>query len=104
MITPGFSSPLALRGPIAPIDVAKAEIFQEGGALAAFSRLRREAPISGYGIHACAGARLGELQVRILWEEMLKRDARFVLTGPPERTASTFVNGYNAVPVSLSFD
>lgn len=57
----------------------------------------------GHGIHHCLGARLGELQVRVLWEAMLERNAQFDLDGEPVRTAATFINGYESMPVRLSF-
>jgi len=56
----------------------------------------------GYGIHRCIGARLAELQIAILLEEMAARRMRATVTGPPERIAACFVNGYRKLPVSLS--
>jgi cytochrome P450 len=42
----------------------------------------------GAGIHRCVGDRLAEQQLRILWEEILQRDLRFEITGPPQRLSS----------------
>ena len=53
----------------------------------------------GFGIHRCMGNRVGEMQLRILWEEILKRFDRIEMTGEPERVLSNFVMGYSNVPV-----
>jgi len=55
----------------------------------------------GFGIHRCMGNRLAELQLRILWEEILKRYERVEVVGEPTRTASSFVHGFTAMPVKL---
>jgi cytochrome P450 len=55
----------------------------------------------GFGIHRCMGNRVGEMQLRILWEEILKRFERVELVGTPVRVASNFVLGYSDVPVVL---
>ena len=56
----------------------------------------------GYGIHRCVGARLAELQIRILLEEMAKRRLRPNVIGEPERVAGCFVHGYKKMQVELS--
>jgi len=56
----------------------------------------------GYGVHFCMGSRLAELQLRILWEEILARFERVEVTGEPERTFSPFVNGYQTLPVKVT--
>jgi len=56
----------------------------------------------GYGIHFCMGSRLAELQLRILWEEILQRFERITVTEEPDRTFSSFVNGYTHLPVTLT--
>ncbi|WP_299322981.1 cytochrome P450 [Parasphingopyxis sp.] len=56
----------------------------------------------GYGIHRCVGARLAELQLRILLEEMAARRLRPNVIGEPERVSSCFVNGYRSMQVELS--
>jgi len=53
----------------------------------------------GFGIHRCMGNRLAELQLKILWEEILKRFDRIEVLGEPQRTVSSFVHGYTALPV-----
>jgi len=55
----------------------------------------------GYGVHFCMGSRLAELQLRILWEEILTRFERIELQDEPERTFSSFVNGYAKLPVQV---
>ena len=45
------------------------------------------------------GNRVGEMQLRILWEEILKRFDKIELVGEPERVLSNFVMGYTNVPV-----
>ncbi len=55
----------------------------------------------GAGIHRCIGARLAELQVRILWEGILKRFPRIEVVHPPVRTFSTFIHGYTQLHVRI---
>ncbi|RIA37712.1 cytochrome P450 [Hephaestia caeni] len=56
----------------------------------------------GHGIHRCVGARLAELQVTILLEEMAKRRLRVNVIGAPTRVSACFVHGYRKLPVELS--
>ena len=56
----------------------------------------------GYGIHRCIGNRLAELQLRILWEELLKRFDKIEVVGEPERVQSNAVRGYSKLPVKLT--
>jgi cytochrome P450 len=56
----------------------------------------------GYGIHRCVGARLAELQIRILLEEMAKRRLRPNVVAEPVRVAGCFVHGYRSMDVELS--
>ncbi len=55
----------------------------------------------GFGIHRCVGNRLAELQLKILWEEILKRFSVIEPAGEPERTFSNFVHGFTALPVRI---
>lgn len=55
----------------------------------------------GFGIHRCVGNRLAELQLRIVWEEILKRWRFVEVVGEPRRVLSSFVNGYETLPVRL---
>ena len=53
----------------------------------------------GFGIHRCFGNRLAELQLQILWDEMLKRFSRIEVIGEPRRNISSFVKGYTQMKV-----
>jgi cytochrome P450 len=55
----------------------------------------------GFGIHRCVGNRLAELQLTIIWEEILKRFPSVELAGEPTRTHSVFVKGYETLPVVI---
>ena len=55
----------------------------------------------GFGIHRCVGNRLAELQLKIIWEEILKRFSQVEVTGEPTRVLSSFVRGYERLPVRL---
>lgn len=55
----------------------------------------------GFGIHRCVGNRLAELQLKILWEEMLPRFPVIELAGEPVRTFSNFVHGFTHLPVRI---
>lgn len=55
----------------------------------------------GFGIHRCVGNRLAELQLTIIWEEILKRFPEIRLVGEPKRTYSTFVRGYESMRVVI---
>ena len=55
----------------------------------------------GGGIHRCMGRRLSELQLKILWQEILARWSRIEVAGPPARTRSNFVHGYDSLMVRI---
>jgi cytochrome P450 len=55
----------------------------------------------GFGIHRCVGNRLAELQLRVIWEEILQRFPEIVVAGEPKRVFSTFVKGYESLPVVI---
>jgi cytochrome P450 len=55
----------------------------------------------GFGIHRCVGMRLAELQLRIVWEEILKRFDRIEVVGEPKRVYSSFVRGIESLPVRI---
>ncbi|WP_375784981.1 cytochrome P450 [Bradyrhizobium sp. Pha-3] len=56
----------------------------------------------GFGIHRCVGRHLAELQLKILWEEMLNAGLEVKIVGEPERVASNFAHGYSALPVQIA--
>ncbi len=55
----------------------------------------------GYGIHRCVGARLAELQLKVLLEEMHKRQMRVAVTGKVRRVRANFVHGFRQLEVTL---
>ena len=55
----------------------------------------------GYGIHRCVGARVAELQLLVLLEEMAKRRLRVRVVGDAEFVPACFVHGYKHLPVQL---
>ena len=55
----------------------------------------------GFGIHRCMGNRLAEMQLRILWEEIMQRFSFVEVMAEPERVRSNFVRGYKTLPVRL---
>jgi cytochrome P450 len=69
-------------------------------------RIDRERPRQhlsfGFGIHRCVGNRLAELQLKIVWEEILKRFHHVEVVGEPRRVRSSFVKGYETLPVRIT--
>ena len=55
----------------------------------------------GFGIHRCVGNRLAELQLRVIWEEILKRFPEIVVVSEPRRVFSSFVKGYESMQVVI---
>ena len=55
----------------------------------------------GMGIHRCMGNRLAEMQIRVLWEEILKRFNQVEMMGEPERVYSNLIHGIAKLPVQL---
>ena len=55
----------------------------------------------GFGIHRCVGNRLAELQLKILWEEIIKRFPVIEVMGEPTRVKSAFVRGFTHLPVRI---
>jgi len=55
----------------------------------------------GYGVHRCVGARLAELQLRILLEEMHERRMQVRVAGAVERVRANFVHGFRKLEVML---
>ena len=56
----------------------------------------------GAGIHHCVGDRLVDLQLRILWEEILARDLDIEVVGPPRRLYTNFIRGIRELPVRIN--
>jgi cytochrome P450 len=56
----------------------------------------------GFGIHRCVGNRLAEMQLTILWEEILKRDLPMIeVMGPPTRAYSNILRSIGSLPVRI---
>jgi cytochrome P450 len=56
----------------------------------------------GFGIHRCVGLRLAELQLKIIWEEILKRYDTIEVVDEPVRVYSSFIKGYDQLPVRIA--
>ena len=61
----------------------------------------REHVSFGFGIHRCMGNRLAEMQLRIVWEEIMKRFEHVEVVGEPKRVLSNFIRGYSELPVRV---
>jgi len=55
----------------------------------------------GFGIHRCVGNRLAEMQLKIVWEEIFKRWDTIEVMEEPRRVLSSFVKGYEYMPVRI---
>jgi cytochrome P450 len=55
----------------------------------------------GFGIHRCVGNRLAEMQLRVIWEEILKRFETIEVVEEPVRVRSSFVKGYEQMKVRI---
>ncbi|MDO8325250.1 MAG: cytochrome P450, partial [Phenylobacterium sp.] len=55
----------------------------------------------GFGIHRCVGNRLAELQLKIIWEEILARFPDIQVVAEPKRVYSSFVKGYESMKVII---
>jgi cytochrome P450 len=55
----------------------------------------------GFGIHRCVGMRLAEMQLKIVWEEILKRFPKIEVVEEPTRLKSCFLRAYRAMPVQI---
>jgi cytochrome P450 len=58
----------------------------------------------GFGLHRCLGERLADMQLRIVWEEVLKRFGRIEVVEEPKRVFSAFVKGYETLMVRIPRD
>jgi cytochrome P450 len=55
----------------------------------------------GFGVHRCVGNRLAEMQLKIVWEELLKVHPKIEVVKPPKRVLSSFVKGYEEMIVRI---
>jgi cytochrome P450 len=77
------------------------EIFDDADRLVIDRPNARQHVSFGFGVHRCMGNRLAEMQLRILWEEIMQRFSEVQVVGEPERVCSNFVKGYATLPVRL---
>ncbi len=56
----------------------------------------------GFGIHRCVGERLAEMQLRVIWEEILARFPVIEVVGEPRRVYSSFIKGFETLPVRIA--
>jgi cytochrome P450 len=55
----------------------------------------------GFGVHRCVGNRVAEMQLTIIWEEILKRFPEIRVVGEHERSHSSFIHGFEKLPVVI---
>ena len=77
------------------------EVIEEPNAFIIDRARPRQHMSFGFGIHRCVGNRLAELQLTIIWEEIMKRFPTIELVAEPTRTHSVFVKGYETLPVVI---
>jgi cytochrome P450 len=76
-------------------------VFADGEAINITRENARRHLSFGYGIHRCVGARVAELQLTVLLEEMAKRRLRVRVDGQPDFVPGCFVHGYKKMMVTL---
>ena len=77
------------------------DVFENANVLDIERHNARQHLSFGFGIHRCMGNRLAELQLKILWEEILNRFEKIEIVEEPSRSFSSFVKGYTCLPVKL---
>ena len=76
-------------------------VFQDADRLI-IDRPNARAHVSfGFGIHRCMGNRLAEMQLRVLWEEIMKRFDKVDMVGDVVRQPNNFIRSIADVPVRL---
>jgi len=76
-------------------------VFPDGNRLI-IDRPNARAHVSfGFGVHRCMGNRLAEMQLRVLWEEIMQRFSKVELVGDIVRLPNNFIRGIREVPVRL---
>jgi len=76
-------------------------VFEDADAFRVDRPNARQHVSFGYGIHRCMGNRLAEMQLRVLWEEILRRFRKVELVGEVQRLPNNFIRGIRDVPVRL---
>ena len=77
------------------------EVIERAGEFLIDRKNPRQHLSFGFGIHRCVGNRLAELQLRIIWEEIVRRFSRVEIVGEPVRTLSHVIHGFTRMPVRL---
>ena len=77
------------------------EVFPDADRLLIDRRNARNHVAFGFGIHRCMGNRLAEMQLRVLWEEIMQRFEKVELVGEVKRQPNNFIRGIAEVPVRL---
>ena len=78
------------------------EVIENPNALVIDRKRPRQHLSFGFGIHRCVGNRLAEMQLRIVWEEILKRDFKIEVLEEPQRVYSSFIKGYTSMMVKIA--
>jgi len=74
-------------------------VHDEADRLIIDRKLARRHVSFGFGVHRCMGNRLAEMQLRVIWEEIMKRFSHLEVTGPETRLKSNFIRGIRSLPV-----
>jgi len=78
-----------------------ASVIKDPNALIIDRERARHHTAFGFGIHRCMGNRLAEMQLKIVWEEIMRRFSHVEVVGEPVRLCSNFIHGYTELPVRL---
>jgi cytochrome P450 len=76
-------------------------VFEDPGAFDVSRTPNKHMAFGPGGIHHCMGAHLARMEIRITFEELLKRVTAIELAGKPERLRSNFFNGVKRMPVRV---
>jgi cytochrome P450 len=76
-------------------------VFERPNAFLIDRENAREHLSFGRGVHFCMGSRIAEMQLRVLWEEVLARFRHVEVVAPPVRVRSNFVKGYSKLPARV---
>jgi cytochrome P450 len=76
-------------------------VFERPDDLVIDRRNARQHLSFGFGLHRCMGNRLAEMQLRVLWEEIMRRFHMIEVVSEPVRTYSAFVKGYTELMVRV---
>jgi len=78
------------------------EMIENPNALVVDRKRPRQHLSFGFGIHRCVGNRLAEMQLRIVWEEIIKRGMEIEVLEEPQRVYSAFIKGYTGMKVKIA--